>query len=84
MTEDDYLVVRDVSDLRDIHYREPASKAARTLFLPRIDRDGRRYHGDIYVTEWATQHPNWPKVELHLKRELALMRKGGVIKCLAS
>lgn len=83
MTEDDYVVVREISDLKDFRYNNPDSQA-KHLFLPRITRDGRRFHGDIYVTQWATQHPDWPRIELHLKRELALMRKGGVVKCLAS
>lgn len=81
MTEDDYLVVRDVGDLRDTHFRNPETKAAKVLFLPRlVDRDGRRYYGDVYFTDYATQHPDYPRVRDLISREL----RDGVVKCLGS
>ena len=86
MTEDDLLVVRDVSDLRQVHHDYPETRDKKYVFLPRLAsvKDGRRYHGDVYVTGWAMQHPEYPEVANSVHRSLLLMRKGGQIKCLDS
>lgn len=86
MSEDDLLVVRDVSDLRQVHHDYPETRGVKYLFLPRLAavKDGRRYHGDVYFTTWAQQHPEYPEVANSVGRSLLLMRKGGQIKCLAS
>lgn len=85
MNENDILVVREVTDMRDTHKAMPETQNAKTVFIPRLlFNDGRRYHGNVYVTEWATQHPDYSEVKKRIERELVRAGLGGQLKCLAS
>lgn len=85
MTEDDILVVREVTDLRDTHKNMPETQNAKTVFIPRLlFNDGRRYHGNVYVTEWAAQHPDFVEVKRRIERELIRAGHGGTLTCLGS
>lgn len=85
MTEDDILVVREVTDMRETHRALPESQNAKTVFIPRLlFNDGRRYHGDVYVTEWAQQHPDFSEVRKRIQQGLIRAGNGGQLKCLAN